>query len=73
MRNLKSIVKGAAVAMGLILAIGGTTGCDDGGFDTGFGGDDFYGSDWGYGGGYGPIDEDVFQASVDNFSEYLRG
>jgi len=43
----------------------------DGGYWDGAGGD-FYGSDLGFG-GVGPIDQDVFDASVEDFSDYLRG
>ncbi|MFO0838413.1 MAG: hypothetical protein U1D55_07775 [Phycisphaerae bacterium] len=63
MATIKSMVKQAAVAMVLVLAATATTGCDDG-----FGG----GYDAPMVGGYGPIDDDVFQAAADDWSDYIR-
>jgi len=72
MMTLKNLGKSAAVAMGLALALSTTTGCDDLGLSDlgGFGGDS-WGSDWGYG-GFGPIDDDVFQDSADAWDAYIR-
>lgn len=67
-RMIRGTVAAAALVVGLMFA----TGCDD--YGTGYYdpyGYDSWGSDWG--GGYGPIDDDVFQNSVDAWSDYFRG
>ncbi len=75
MTTLAKAMRSAMVAAALLVAGGALVGCDDGSGGWGDGGysDGGYYDTGGYsGGGYGPIDPDVFQDSVDNFSEYLR-
>ncbi len=80
MSRFKSGAKRGIPVAGLVAALLAGAGCDDYGMaDMGLGGwgydagwSDPYHSDFGYG-GYGPIDPDVFQSSVDAFSEYIRG
>ena len=64
MKSIRHAIQTAAVAA--VLAMGAAmtlTGCDE----SGYGG---YGYD-GYTGGYGPIDDGVFQTAADNWDAYI--
>ncbi len=72
MRTIKAMATRALLVMGLALAVTAGTGCEDYGYgDTG--GYDPYGYGSEFGGGYGPIDDDVFQNASDAWSDYIRG
>lgn len=64
--------KKLAMATTILAALSNLVGCDDSFGDMGYGFDG--GLDTlGYTGGYGPIDDDVFQNASDAWSDYIRG
>lgn len=68
MKKMTQIVRRAALACVVLAGVLSVTGCDDYGYGLG---DYGFIPDFGYG-GYGPIDEDVFQNAADAWSDYIR-
>ncbi len=71
--NVRKMIVTAAVMMAGFVSLATLTGCDEYGLG-GYGGygsyDSYYAPD--FGGGFGPIDSDVFDAAAADWDAYIR-